>query len=432
MRVLIMTENIMYFIVRRPVLCLIMLALCMPASPLHGEPVSLKDIQELALAHSPRIKAMEQEAAMMKKRIPQNAALDDPRVKFGVNNLPTGSLSFEEEDMTSKELGVSQMIPLWGKLSSKERIAIKEYEKAIERLRLERIEVLHMLRMGVYELVNIRATAVILNEIKDQLKLVIDSEIAANKAGTGSLSNVIKANIEYTMIDEELITLKQKEKESGQRILYLTGEKVQLIFNDLPEPEFNELKGDDIKAGITATNPGFIMARLDKEIADEEISLKKKEYLPDVDLGLSYMQRDDGPMGPRSDMISGMATINVPFWFRKKNIPLVDEMRKKSEAAGNLVIDKRNELDSKAETLLSRINKWRDLYRLYHDQLIPQTALALETNLARYKSGRVEFMPVIDTVRMLLRYRKDLIMAKTEYYISYSELHTLLGTEILP
>lgn len=403
-----------------------------PAAALHGKNVSLKDIQELALAHNPRIKAMEREAAMMKKRIPRASALDDPKLKFGVNNLPAGSLSFKKENMTSKEIGVSQMIPLWGKLSSKERIATLEYQKAVERLRLERIEMLHILRMNVYELVNLHATAVILNEIKDQLKLVIDSELAANKAGIGSLSNVIKANIEYTMIDEELITLRQKEKEAEQKIIYLVGEKVEFKFSELPEPEFSELKSDDIKAGIIASNPGLAIMRLDKEIADEEISLKKKEYIPDVDLGLSYMQRDPGPEGRRDNMITGMATINIPFWFWKKNIPMVDEMRKKSEATGNLVIDKRNELDSKAETLLSRINKWRDLYRLYHDRLIPQTALALETNLSRYKSGKMEFMPVIDNVRMLLRYRKDLIMTKTEYYISYSELNSLLGTEILP
>jgi len=280
--------------------------------------------------------------------------------------------------------------------------------------------------------VNIRATTVILKEIKDQLKLVIDSEIAANKAGMGSLSNVIKANIEYTMIDEELIALRQKGTEAEQRIMYLVGEKTPITFVELPEPAFSELKNDDIKTGIIASNPGIAIARLDKEIADEEISLRKKEYFPDVDLGLSYMRREPGPGGPRDAMITGMASINVPFWFWKKNIPMVDEMRKKSESAANLVIDKRNDLNSKAETLLARMNKWRDLYRLYHDQLIPQTALALETNLARYRSGRVEFMPVIDTVRQLLRYRKELIMTKTEYYISYSELNTLLGTEILP
>ena len=73
----------------------------------------------------------------------------------------------------------------------------------------------------------------------------------------------------------------------------------------------------------------------------------------------------------------------------------------------------------------------RDPYALYHDRLIPQTELALETNLARYRTSSVEFMSVIDNVRMLLRYRKELAMAVKEYHAAYSELSALMGVEVL-
>ncbi len=41
-------------------------------------------------------------------------------------------------------------------------------------------------------------------------------------------------------------------------------------------------------------------------------------------------------------------------------------------------------------------------------------------------------MPVIDTVRMILRYRKELLAAKREYQTSLSELRALMGEEIIP
>ena len=75
----------------------------------------LVDLQRTALSANPRIKAMEAEAQMMKKRIPQSTALEDPKLKLGINNLSVTSPSFTKEDMTSKEIGISQMIPL-GKL----------------------------------------------------------------------------------------------------------------------------------------------------------------------------------------------------------------------------------------------------------------------------------------------------------------------------
>jgi outer membrane protein TolC len=195
------------------------------------------------------------------------------------------------------------------------------------------------------------------------------------------------------------------------------------------------------------------MIFLETEISKNEIALKRSEYAPDMDVGLSYMQRQDGRrhnsfdtmlgMGgastvyksektKRDDMISAMVTFSIPFWFWKKNIPMIDEMKKKNEMAKNLYQDTLNKMNARAETLASLLVKWRDLYRLYHDRLIPETELALETNLARYRTGRVEFMSVVDTVRMLLRYRKELIMAMKEYHVSYSEMNALMGVEVLP
>jgi len=78
--------------------------------------------------------------------------------------------------MTSKEIGLSQMFPLGGKLKMKESIAIKEYKKALERLRKERIEMLHKLRVYVYELSYIKASMAILKEIKGYIKLLMESE----------------------------------------------------------------------------------------------------------------------------------------------------------------------------------------------------------------------------------------------------------------
>jgi len=38
---------------------------------------------------------------------------------------------------------------------------------------------------------------------------------------------------------------------------------------------------------------------------------------------------------------------------------------------------------------------------------------------------------VVDSVRMLLRYRKERIMAVKEYLASYSELNAMMGVEVL-
>jgi cobalt-zinc-cadmium efflux system outer membrane protein len=400
--------------------------------PAYSQTLNIEEVQKIALSESPRIKAMEAETQMMKKRIPQSDALEDPKLKLGINNLPLNSLSFTKEDMTSKEIGISQMIPL-GKLGYKKSIAEKEYEKAAVKLKAEKVETLYMLRMYIYEIIYTRSSIKIMEDIKRQIKLVIDSEIAASKSGLGSLSNVIKAKTEFDMADEEIISLEQKRKEFEQKINYLTGKKIEINIDKLPEPNFKDVSIETINKEIASSNSQLKMLLIDTEISRNEISLKKSEYIPDVDIGVSYMQRQNSPEGmKRDDMVSGMIIFNIPVWSWKKNMNMVDEMSKKNESAKNLYQDKLNDMKARAEILVSQLVKWKDLHKLYKEKLIPQTELGLETVLSRYRTSSVEFMPVIDSVRMLLRYRKELLMTKKEYNTSYSELHALLGQEILP
>ncbi len=387
-------------------------------------------IQNTALSHSPKLQAMEKETLMMKSRIDWSGALEDPRLKFGVNNLPVGSYSFTKEDMTSKEIGITQMIP-FSKLGGKTAIAEKEYEKSLQKLKKEKVDTLHELRMNIYELIYTRSSILILEEIKKQIKLLIDREVAASKSGAGTLANVLKSNIEYSMAEEELINLVQKERELTQKINYISGAPAVIDLKELPVPEFNNLSPDDLKNEILTSNPELKMIKIDMEISQEEVHLKQMEYIPDIEVGFSYMQRDNGKDMKRDDMISGMVTMNIPVWFWKKNSPMVDEMKSKNTATDSFYRDRSNDLSARTDIIISQLSRWQELYTLYKEKLIPQTELTLETNLARYRTGSVEFMPVIDNIRMLLRYRKDLNMALKEYYTVYSELNALKGVEVL-
>ncbi len=387
-------------------------------------------IQNSALSHNPKLQSMEKETLMMKSRINWSGTLDDPRLKFGVNNLPVGSYSFTKEDMTSKEIGISQMIP-FSKLGTRTAIAEKEYEKSLQKLKKEKADTLHELRMNIYELVYTRSSINILEEIRRQIKLLIDREIAASKAGAGKLANVLKSNIEYSMAEEELINLVQRERELVQKIKYLSGGDASIDLKELPVPEFTALSAEDLKNEILTSNPELKIIKIDLEISQEEVHLKQMEYIPDIEVGVSYMQRQDSGMMKRDDMISGMVTLNIPVWFWKKNAPMVDEMKTKNTATDSLYRDKSNDLSARTDIIISQLSRWQELYRLYKDKLIPQTELTLETNLAGYRTGSVEFMPVIDNIRMLLRYRKDLNMALKEYYTVYSELNALKGVEVV-
>jgi outer membrane protein TolC len=285
--------------------------------------------------------------------------------------------------------------------------------------------------MNIYELIYTRSSIAILKEIKKQINLVTEREAAASRSGTGTLANVLKSNIEFNMAEEELINLFQKERELSQKINYLSGAQTGVDLAELSVPDFVIPPADKLKDEILTSNPELKILKIDTEISREEVYLRQMEYVPDLELGISYMQRQDGNGMKRDDMISGMVSLNIPVWFWKKNIPMVDEMKLKNTAVDSLYKDRTNDLTARADIIISQLSRWHNLYKLYRDNLIPQTELTLETNLARYRTGSVEFMPVIDNIRMLLRYRKELNMALKEYHTVYSELNALKGVEVV-
>lgn len=392
--------------------------------------MSLAALEAFAIANSPRIKAMEGEVAMAQKRLKPSGAFDDPRLKFGANNLPASDPNFRDSDMTTKEIGVSQMVQLGGKLSAREAIALSEYRQARERLRGEKIGLITAIRAASYELAFVRESVAIANDIKTQIRLVIDGEIAASKAGTGSLTGVIKANLEHSMIEEDIITLAQKEAEIVHTIRYLAGGKVLPDTTGLLSEGFARLDREAVEAEILASNHDLAILRLEHARATDEVRLSERGLVPDLELGLSYMQRDSGPMGKRDDMVSGMASFNLPLYFASKNVPMIDEAKLRRETVQRLYDDRRNETTSKALTLVDSLARWEALHRLYTTQIIPQSALAFEAALARYRTGAVEFMPLVDTLRMLLRYRREAFMAKKEYLTELAELKALTGEEV--
>ncbi|MDY6822100.1 MAG: TolC family protein [Deferribacterota bacterium] len=401
-------------------------------TPLYADKLDISELQEIVLKENPRLKSLGFEAEMLKKRIPSSGALEDPKIKFGLKNVPTSDFSFKEDGMTSKEIGVSQMFPLGGKLKINESIATKEYKLALERLRKERIDILSKLRTYVYELGYIRASIKILKEIKGYIKLLMESEKSASKSGIGSLTNVVKANIEAIQIDEELISLKQSRRELHDKINYLAGRKVNIKVGDLSNIRLTSLESKKIKENILNENPDIKILSLERNISEDEIELKKKEYYPDVVFEVSYSQREDGPNGQdRSDLVSAMVTFNIPLWQKRKNKPMVLEMERKKWMINSLIIDKKNELMAQAKTILSQLKKRRELYKLYTGQLIPQNELALQTNLAQYKTGGVEIMNLIDTIRMLLKYKREALLMQKEYMVGLSELNALMGVEVL-
>lgn len=400
--------------------------------------VNFFQAQHNVLTDNFKLKALQMQVEQYKVRIPQDSSLPDPKLKLGINNIPVGKPAFNESDMTSKEIGIYQMIPLFGKLSAKERIAVLEYKKALEMYRLYRAYYLHTIRSYFFEIAYLHQYVKIIEESKKYLTMLLDIQKSKSTVSAGMFSDVLKVSVELSKLDEEIINVATTIAETQRNIDFLLGDsnrkiQYQVMDIDLTAQKITRQIDTLVSKTIIDENPELQLLQLQQLIDEEEINLKQKDLYPDIEIGIAYMQRDKSPQGEsRDDMFSVMATFNIPVWFTSKNEPAIKEMKIKKGQSQSLYQDKINEINFALSTISLNIEKWKQLNDLYYNRAIPQIDTLINTDMAYYRTGNVEFMKILDAIRMGLNYKQQLLSIKKEYYKAISFLHFLQGdTSIL-
>lgn len=422
--------------VMKRLLCFYVVAstmICFCYNRIYAQTIDIHVAQGLIVSNSPKLQALTLQLEKIQKRIPQVSALDDPKITFGVNNLPVSSFSLKESDMTSKGITVSQMFPLFGKLSTKEQIAVLEYQKMRENIRLYQSWLLHECRTLFYELKYFQNYIELIDETKKYLTLLLESQKARSITAMGTLSDILKVSIELSKLQEERIKLEDMIFEKQEKIIYYLGIHKQQSNKFATDTMSQTIRIDEIDIEestktVLNNNPELAILTLQSDIDEREIYLSEKKLYPDVELGISYMQRDASPEGKkRDDMISIMATFNIPLWFMNKNIPLIQEKKIQRSETQLLYEDKKNEIISTTSIIASNIKKWKDLADLYENSILPQLNASFNSDLAQYKASNVEFMKLIDTIRLRLQYQRELFSLYKEYSIAHSFLNFLRG-----
>ena len=72
----------------------------------------------------------------------------------------------------------------------------------------------------------------------------------------------------------------------------------------------------------------------------------------------------------------------------------------------------------------------RNLLELYSNRIVPQSRLALESSLASYEGGTLDFFAVLANSTTIIQHRMNLYEQQTEYLKAIATLEELIGTEM--
>ncbi len=396
------------------------------------EMLRLQPLIQEALAVNPEIRAEGKRWDAARERPPQEGSLDDPMLNFEIENLPTHSFGFTQEDMTMKKLSVSQAFPYFGKLGLRSEVAQREANAIGLAYRDKRNEIVRRVKEVFYELYVIERSLETVEKNRELLREFVTIAETKYSVGKGIQQDVLKAQVELSKLLDERIRLEQSRQAAGARLNAILNRSPQTPLGRTGEVSKAELPMDLKELQTRALENRPLLKGLQEEIERRKAanSLARKRYFPDLTMSLGYAFREDSALVRRSDFFSAGFSINIPLYFRTKQDRQVAETSALINSAKEQYQATRNEVFSMVKELVADIEKGHKLIDLIETGLIPQARLSLDSAVAGYQVGKVDFLTLLDSRLTLFNFEKEYYRTLGEYQISLARLEWVVGARL--
>jgi outer membrane protein TolC len=371
-----------------------------------------------ALESHPTLTRMRAEAAAARERIAPAGSLPNPMLMAGVQNKQIDLR--DDEMMTMYMVGISQTLVRPDKRDARRDAAELEAVAIDKQLDSARAEIERDVLLAWYDLAAADAQLTATAQVREMIDAVIAASRVRYEVGTGMQADVIRAQLQGSDLDHEILRLRGTRRAASTRLLSLLGLPMETMVPRVTIPE----NTDDLAIDATATPPAdhpAILA-LETEVAreEEEIRLAKLELRPDLDLEAQYGHRTT-----QRDMFSVVARIELPLRAKQLVQPRVREAILRRDAAKHRIDELRRELTTAMAAAVVAHEEATNQMKFHHEVLVPQAQLAFESTLAAYQTGNAPFDAILATETDYLRLRMqyyDFLAEHAQAVVTYEAL----------
>jgi len=392
------------------------------------EALSLNSSLEEAKKNNPDILAAKKRWEASLARVPQAKSLDNPTIGFTFEKIPRGTLKLNKTEPSDRMLSIQQFLPLFGKLSLKGKIALIESQMFAAEYKDKELEVINLVKNTYYDLfMNYKETEL----RKENLKLLEGiAKVAEAKYAVGDImqEEVYKIYSEIARLNNDIINLEQKKLAKQTRLNTLLNREPE---NTLGIPDLNEdlAFNKDIKSLYQSTllnQPELIIFSYAIEKSRHAKSLAKRSFFPDLMASIAQRGITSSAIGPWDLMLS----FTIPLWFWTKQRYEIKEAIANLEEAEAAYNTMQNRAFSEVKDLATKIEIAKNKIGLYKTSLIPILESSIESSLAAFRSGKGDFMILLDAYRMLVETKMNYYQALVEYNMNLADLERKVGLDL--
>jgi len=374
-----------------------LLLLLLIATPMHA--IDFNDPRALvqaALETHPTLARLRAETAAARERVAPASAKPNPMLMAGIQNKQIDLR--DDEMMTMYMVGASQTFVRPAKLEARRNAAELEVRALERQLDSARAEIERDVRLAWYELAATDAKLRTTEQVRELIDAVVAAARVRYEVGTSAQADVIRAQLEQSNLEHEILTLRGRRRAALSTLLPLLDLPATTEVATVTMPENTE----DLKIDATSVPPFDhpAIAALEADVARQEqrIRLEQLEAKPDFGIEASY-----GIRPSQRDMFSVVARVELPLRRDRTIEPRIREAIAMRDASKARIEETRRSLTSAMAAAVAEHAQATEQMELHHQVLVPQARLAFDSTLAAYQSGKAPFDAILTTLTDYLR-----------------------------
>jgi cobalt-zinc-cadmium efflux system outer membrane protein len=408
---------------------LIVVFVSVPADAQTPARIALADVVAEALSKNPEIVSAQKRYDAARQRPAQERSLPDPMISAGYNSSgnPLPGAGLGTEPTANIGVMVSQEIPYPGKLALRSAIASREADAEQPQIEAARLSITARVKQAYYSLASTYAIGDVLARNKALLATLLKVSENRYSVGQAAQQDVIKAQTQLSILELQ-----------EQRIAQRRATHVGALNALLNRPASSPLARPDdlalvpfeyeLEALIAAATAHAPMLQRDRVMIDRSqlaVDSARRDYKPDFAMSAGYAF-----MGAMPSMYEFRFDVKVPLQ-RARRAAAVAEQLSSLEAARSTYDGSRLTLQGRLQEDYQMASTSARLATLYRVTVLPQARLALESSMASYQTGAVDFLSVLTNFGSVLEYEMTYFDELTAFHVAVSRLEEMTGTSLV-
>ncbi|RPI16210.1 MAG: TolC family protein, partial [Acidobacteriales bacterium] len=284
------------------------------------------------------------------------------------------------------------------------------------------------LKQAYYRLSYSYAARDVLERNRELLRKLLRITEARYSVGKAAQQDVFKTQTQLSILEIKLVDLQREHNAREAEISSLLNRVPGSSLGRPRDMQPQELAPSIEELYASASRNAPMLLRDQKMIQRAQIAMNmaRKEYYPDYTVSFGYFNQGSMP-----SMYQARVDFKLPAYFwRKQRAGLTEQAQSLAESRHTYAATTQSlHFRIKDDYLMATTSS--QLMKLYGHTVVPQATLALESSLASYETGAVDFLSVLTNYIAVVEYEMNYYEELQNFYLALSRLEGMTAVPLI-